>query len=153
MKELSKEQEIQLNDLVDRLSKAGAKKPLQWARSEVREGIPQFGRFLVLKRLFEIIKSPEENIELASDYDDEIRDKFEEVSKAIGKQKLIDFLTSFSKGLVSSFIELLDEGNENANEDKVNWVLLKTDEKGEHTEQIIQGLHEDFFEFEDEIAE
>ena len=153
MEELTKEQEIQLNDLVNRLSKAGAKNPLQWARSEVREGIPQFGRFLVLKRLFEIIKSPETNIALASDFDGEIDDKFEEISKTIGKEKLIDFLTSFSKGLASSFIELLDEGNENADEDKVNWVLLKTDDKGEHTEQIIQGLHEDFLEFEDEIAE
>lgn len=57
---------------------------------------------------------------------------------------------SFSYGTVSSFMELFDERNENANEDKVNWVLLKTDENGEHTEQIIQGLYEDFLEFEEE---
>lgn len=78
MKELTKEQAIQLNDLVNSLSKAGAKNTLQWALSEIREGIPQFGRFLVLKRLSEIIKSPEENLELASDFDNEINEKYRE---------------------------------------------------------------------------
>ncbi|MDU1905187.1 MAG: hypothetical protein E6772_10425 [Dysgonomonas sp.] len=35
MKELTEEQKAQVNDLVNRLDRAGAKNPLQWARSEV----------------------------------------------------------------------------------------------------------------------
>ena len=148
---LTEEQKSELEDLVIRLDNAGAKNPLQWAFSEVSENIPQFGRFLVLKKLFEIAKSPKENISTAIDFDDEVEEKFLEISKIVGKKKFLDFLISFSKGIMYNVVELIDEGNRNMDEDKVNWVLLKTDEEGKHSEQIIQGLHEDFLEFEDEI--
>jgi hypothetical protein len=59
---LNDKQKSELEDLAIRLDNAGAKNPLQWAYSEVRENIPQFGRFLVLKRLFEIAKSPKKMI-------------------------------------------------------------------------------------------
>ncbi|MDR0524705.1 MAG: hypothetical protein LBG90_02395 [Spirochaetaceae bacterium] len=149
--ELTETQKSELENLVIRLEKAGAKNPLQWAFSEIKENIPQFGRFLVLKRLFEITKSPKENVSMASDFDDEIEDKFSEISKIIGEEKFLDFLLSFSKGIMYNVTELFDEGNRNMEEDKVNWILLKTDENGKHSEQIIQGLHEDFLEFENEI--
>jgi len=149
--ELTEEQKTELEDLLIRLDKAGAKEPLSWALSEVTENIPQFGRFLVLKNLFEIAKSPTKNISMALDFDCEIKNKFSEISKTVGEEKLLDFLSSFSKGMMYHVVELFDEGNRNAKEDKVNWVLLKTDENGKHSEQIIQGLHEDFLEFENEI--
>ena len=148
---LSEEQKSELEDLVIRLEKAGAKNPLSWAFSEVTESIPQFGRFLVLKKLFEIAKSPKDNLIMALDFDSEIKGKFLEFSNMIGEEKFLEFLTSFSKGIVWNVMELVDEGNRNMDEDKVNWVLLKTDENGKHSEQIIQGLHEDFLEFENEI--
>ncbi|MDR0368215.1 MAG: hypothetical protein LBH82_03630 [Bacteroidales bacterium] len=145
------EQKSELEDLVIRLDEAGAKNPLQWAFSEVRENIPQFGRFLVLKKLFEIAKSPRENVSMALDFDDEIQDNFLEISKMFGEKRFLNFLSSFSKGIMWNVTELFDEGNRNMDEDKVNWILLKTDENGKHSEQIIQGLHEDFLEFENEI--
>jgi len=149
--ELTEKQKSELEDLLIRLEKAGAKKPLQWAFSEISENIPQFGRFLVLKKLFEIAKSPKDNISMAYDFDEEIKHKFLEISNIVGEEKILDFLTSFSKGVMYNVAELIDEGNRNMDEDKVNWVLLKTDEDGKHSEQIIQGLHEDFMEFENEI--
>jgi hypothetical protein len=148
---LNDKQKYELEKLVIRLDKAGAKNPLQWAFSEVAENIPQFGRFLVLKRLFEIVKSPKENIAMAIDFDDEIEDNFLEFSQKIGEEKFLNFLSSFSNGIMYNIIEMLDEGNQNMEKDKVNWILLKTDENGKHSEQIIQGLHEDFLEFENEI--
>jgi hypothetical protein len=149
--ELTEKQKSEMEDLVIRLDNAGAKKPLQWALSEVRENIPHFGRFLVLKKLFEIAKSPKDNLSIAFDFDEEIEDKFLEISNMVGEEKFLDFLTSFSKGVMYNVVELIDEGNRNVDKDKVNWFLLKTDENGKHSEQIIQGLHEDFLEFEDEI--
>lgn len=144
-------QKAELEDLVIRLDNAGAKNPLQWAISEIEENIPQFGRFLVLKRLFKIANSPMETISMAEDFDDEIEDKYQEICRKAGKELMSDFLKSFSMGVVWNAMEVLDEGNRNADDDKVSWVLMRTDEDGNPTEQIIEGLHEDFIEFENEV--
>ena len=149
--ELTETQKSEMEDLAIRLDRAGAKEPLSWAFSEVRENIPQFGRFLVLKKLFEIAKSPKENYLIAADFDSELKDKYLEISNMFGEERLLEFLISFSKGITWNLMYLLTEGNRNSDEDKVNWVLLKTDENGKHSEQIIQGLHEDFLEFENEL--
>lgn len=88
---------------------------------------------------------------MASDFDAVIEDKYQEIAEAIGEDKLLDFLSSFSKGLIYNVIDLMDEGNREFERDKISWVLMKTDENNKTTGQIIQGLHEDILEFEDEI--
>ena len=148
---LTSEQKDEFESLVIRLENAGAKNPLSWASSEVTEKIPQFGRFLVLKTLFDIAKSIEDNISIAEDFDEDINDKFDEIKENVGQEKLFDFLTSYSKGIIYNLIELLDEGNREFDRDKISWTLMKTDENFEPTGQIIQGLHEDFLEFENEV--
>jgi len=144
-------QKNELENLVIRLENAGAKNPLSWAYSEVIEKIPQFGRFLVLKSLFDIVKSTEDNISLAGDFDEDFEEKFKELKERIGQDKLFDFLTSYSKGMIYNIIELLDEGNREVSRDKISWTLMKTDDTFEPTGQIIQGLHESFLEFENEL--
>ncbi|GAA3732102.1 MULTISPECIES: hypothetical protein [Flavobacterium] len=143
----------ELNDferLALQLEEAGALDPLGWAFSEIKEGIPQAGRFLVLKGLFDIIKSPEENISLAYDFDEEVEEKYLDIQKLVGEEKLSDFLKTFSKGIISNVIDLLDYGNCNS-DGEIGWVLVKTDKEGNLTEKIISGLHEDFLDFEDEL--
>ena len=148
---LTDNQKEEFESLVIRLENAGAKNPLSWANSEVNEKIPQFGRFLMLKSLFDIAKSTEDNISMAGDFDDDFEEKLDEIKDKIGEEKLFDFLTSYSKGIIYNLIELLDEGNREIDRDKISWTLIKTDENFEPTGQIIQGLHEDFLEFEYEI--
>ncbi|GEJ32479.1 conserved hypothetical protein [Flavobacterium psychrophilum] len=148
---LTDNQKEEFESLVIRLENAGAKNPLSWANSEVSEKIPQFGRFLVLKSLFDIARSTEDNISMAVDFDEDIEDKFEEIKEKVGQEKLFDFLKSYSKGMIYNIIGLLDEGNLEVDRDKISWALLKTDDNFEPTGQIIQGLHEDFLEFENEI--
>ncbi|MFC6096329.1 hypothetical protein ACFPVY_06680 [Flavobacterium qiangtangense] len=148
---LTDEQKEEFESLVIRLDNSGAKNPLQWASSEVREKIPQFGRFLVLKSLFDIAKSTKDNISMADDFDEDFNEKYTEIENILGQEKLSDFLKSYSKGIIYSVIGLLDEGNINSDRDKISWTLMKTDENFETTGQIISGLHEDFLEFEDEI--
>jgi len=148
---LTDKQKEEFESLVIRLEKAGAKNPLSWAYSEVTEGIPQFGRFLVLKYLFDIGKSTEDNMAMASDFDDAFDEKYVEIRNAVGEKKLLAFLTSYSKGILYNIIGLLDEGNREIDRDKVSWTLMKTDENFELTGQPIQGLHEDFLEFDSEI--
>lgn len=144
-------QKEEYESLVTRLGNAGAKDPSSWASSEVTEGIPQFARFLVLKSLFDIGKSTEDNIAMAADFDDELDEKYNAIKDAVGEEKLLDFLTSYSKGILHNVVSLLDEGNQESDRDKISWTLMKTDENFEPTGQMIQGLHEDFLEFEDEI--
>ena len=105
----------------------------------------------MLKSLFDIAKSTEDNISMAGDFDDDFEEKLDEIKDKIGEEKLFDFLTSYSKGIIYNLIELLDEGNREIDRDKISWTLIKTDENFEPTGQIIQGLHEDFLEFEYEI--
>ncbi|MBD0779941.1 hypothetical protein HPE56_19255 [Maribacter sp. ANRC-HE7] len=148
---LTAEQKVEFENLVIRLENAGAKKPLGWASSEITEKIPQFGRFLVLKSFFDIAKSTEVNISMASEFDEDIEEKLEEIKEKIGEEKLFDFLLSYSKGMIYNLVEIIDEGNREIERDKISWTLIKTDENSEPTGQIIQSLHEDFLEFEDEI--
>lgn len=148
---LTDKQKEEFENLVIRLDNAGAKNPLQWASSEIKEGIPQFGRFLMLKNLFKIGKSIDGNISTAGDFDEDFDEKHTEIKNTIGEEKLLDFLTSYSKGIIYNVIGLLDEGNIDADRDKISWTLMKTDENFDPTGQIIQGLHEDFLEFEDEM--
>lgn len=144
-------QKEEYESLVMRLGNAGAKNPSSWASSEVTEGLPQFARFLVLKSLFDIAKSTDDNIAMAADFDDELDEKYNTIKDAVGEEKLLSFLTAYSKGIIYNVIGLLDEGNQESDRDKISWTLMKTDENFESTGQIIQGLHEDFLEFEDEI--
>ncbi|KPH14721.1 hypothetical protein [Chryseobacterium sp. ERMR1:04] len=144
-------QKEEYESLVMRLGNAGAKNPSSWASSEVTEGLPQFARFLVLKSLFDIAKSTDDNIAMAADFDDELDEKYNTIKDAVGEEKLLSFLSAYSKGIIYNVIGLLDEGNQESDRDKISWTLMKTDENFESTGQIIQGLHEDFLEFEDEI--
>ena len=148
---LTDTQKEQFESLVIRLENAGAKNPLQWASSEVTEGIPQFGRFLMLKSLFDISKSTDDNISMAGDFDENFDEKYAEIKDIVGQEKLLAFLTSYSKGIIYNVVEILDEGNREVDRDKISWTLMKTDENFEPTGQIIQGLHEDFLEFDNEI--
>ena len=148
---LTDTQKEQFESLVIRLENAGAKNPLQWASSEVTEGLPQFGRFLMLKSLFDISKSTDDNISMAGDFDENFDEKYAEIKDIVGQEKLLAFLTSYSKGIIYNVVEILDEGNREVDRDKISWTLMKTDENFEPTGQIIQGLHEDFLEFDNEI--
>lgn len=145
----SHKQKIRLDALIDRLEAAGAKKPLPLAFSEINEGIPQFGRFLVLRRLFTIINTPEDNIAMAEDLDEDMEDTYATLEQAVGKEKLQAFLRSYGKGMGYTMLELI-EGNIHYKKDKVTWALTTFNERLEPTRQIIQGLSKSFGDFEDE---
>lgn len=145
------EQKASLEHLIIKLKKAKSKNPLPWAFSQVKEGIPQFARFLILKNLSLLIQEPEQSINMAADFDQEMEAKFSEMKNVFGEEKTIDFLKTFSKGFVWNVIDFLEEGNSNHEEDGVNWALLELDQHNELTGKTIQGLHEDFLEFEAEF--
>jgi hypothetical protein len=147
---LTDRQKNELLDLVVRLDSAGAKYPLSWAFSEITEKFPQFGRFLVLKKLHEISKEVNESVAYAADFIEQFETEFADLENLIGKEKFEKFLISYSKGVVYRFVELLDNGNENYKKDCVDWQLVIS-EDFEPTKQVINCLHESFLKFDDEL--
>jgi hypothetical protein len=104
----------------------------------------------VLKNLFEIASDVGMAIQFAEEYADDYAELEEKVLRVLDKSLLKQYLTAYNQGMVWRFVDLIDEGNRDADKDNVDWVLLKADSDGKHAEQIIQGLHEDLSTFKDE---
>ncbi len=153
IKELDKNQKDKLENLLQKMNNSGAKRALGWALSEVTENIPQFGRFLFLKGLYNIINDVQDNMAFADDIDEDYEDDIFEVSeklkKSIGEAALNNFLKSYTKGVMWQITNLIDEGNYNRNGEP-GW-CLKESKKDNTTNRFINGLHESFNEFEDEL--
>lgn len=149
---LSEAQQEQLEELMIRLETAGAKDPLSWALSETREGINQFARFLVLKNFYLAAYDIEGNTFAAEDFDPQIRDTYAEVTNTVGAEKLQHFLQSYGKGMIYQLLNILDEGNfADADRDGISWQLMKIIPAEDKIAGGINGLHEDFIEFDTEI--
>lgn len=138
-----------LEKLCNIFIKAGAKNPVSWAYSEVTEGISQIGRYLMLKNLFAVIKDPNCVIVDAAEYDPDIQSKINVVTEVLGEEFLNKMLYAYGKAIISGVISILDEGNYCIDNDCVNWCLSETDAHGKLTGRLIQGLHEDFYDFDE----
>jgi len=154
---LNKEQKNHLEKLLEKMENSGATRPLDWALSEITENIPQFGRFLMLKGLYDIINDVEENMGLADDidesYENDIFEVAEQLKETIGEEGLNNFLKSYAKGIMWQVTNLIDEGNYNSNGEP-NWALKElANENDNKSERFINGLHESFNEFEEELRD
>jgi len=139
------------DELVQKLVRAGATEPKAWAQSEVKENIPQFARFLVLKNLFKIALDVESSLLCANDFSD-ISSQWEEIKGKVGEDTFMDFLQNYSLGLISQVIDVLDSGNPEEAEDGVSWMLAEANGDGELTGRFIEGLHEDALDFMEQVA-
>ncbi|NBM53300.1 hypothetical protein LW139_19170 [Proteus vulgaris] len=139
----------QFMDLCEQLKAAGATNPKSWANSELQENIPQFARFLVLKGLTDIYRDVEGNINEMDIYSDKANDVYQKLAPQLDKQELKELLHSYGKSIIGKVIDMLDEGYLYDVNDNVGWSLMELDDKGTTTDRLIQGLHEDFIEFEE----
>ena len=151
LNELSEAQKNELAELVEKLDNAGATKPLSWAWSEISEGIPQFARFRVLQELYRSAYDVAGSISSAEDFGIDAGTTYQAISGSMGKEKTDQFLIAFAKGMLYNLIGFLDEGNFEAERDGFSWRLMKTKEHGDEMIRGIDGLHEDFMEFDKEI--
>jgi hypothetical protein len=150
--QLSEDRQQQLETLCEGLEAAGAKRPLDWALSETDEGIPQFARFRVLQELYQAANSVTNNVDSAEyDFGFNATETYETMAKAIGKKQLDDFLIAYGKGISYNLVTMLDEGNPESERDGFSWRLMKTNLPGDEMLKGIDGLHEDFMEFGDQI--
>ncbi|OOF84595.1 hypothetical protein BKG93_07020 [Rodentibacter ratti] len=150
---LTEKQRNDLLVLINKMRKAGAKKPFFWAFSEITENIPQFARFSFLRELEDINRSVREYIRYTQEYDEE-RDEFnilhKKLEQCFSSEELERYLQIYTKVIVGQFIYLLDEGNPRATLGEPNWTLSEIDDNFEH-HRFINGLHESFYEINEEI--
>lgn len=136
-------------DLCEQLKAAGATDPKSWVKSELQENIPQVARFLVLKGLTDIYRDVDENIGEMDIYSDEVTDVYQKLASQFDNQELKRLLHFYGKSVISKVIDMLDQGYLYDVNDKVGWSLMELNEQGETTDRLIQGLHEDFLEFDE----
>ncbi len=136
-------------DLCEQLKAAGATNPKSWANSELQENIPQFARFLVLKGLTDIYRDVEGNLSEIESYSDEATEVHQKLASQFDEQELKELLHFYGKSIIGKVIDMLDQGYLYDVNDNVGWSLMELDNKGTTTDRLIQGLHEDFLEFEE----
>lgn len=136
-------------DLCEQLKAAGATDPKSWVKSELQENIPQVARFLVLKGLTDIYRNVDENIGEMGIYSDEETEVYQKLASQFDNQELKRLLHFYGKSVIGKVIEMLDQGYLYDVNDKVGWSLIELNEQGETTDRLIQGLHEDFLEFDE----
>lgn len=136
-------------DLCEQLKAAGATNPKSWANSELQENIPQFARFLVLKGLTDIYRDVEGNLSEIESYSDEATEAHQKLASQFDEQELKELLHFYGKSIIGKVIDMLDQGYLYDVNGNVGWSLMELDNKGTTTDRLIQGLHEDFLEFEE----
>jgi hypothetical protein len=149
---LNEEQQQQLETLVVRMVRSGASKPLDWAWSEFREGLPQWARFMIIKEMYLTARNAEGNVDAAHDFDPNIGNIYQEIVAALGEEKLKQFLVGYGKGLLNNMLGIFDEGNFDY-ESNDSWLLMTHDRETGTLGRPVSGLHEDFLEFDGEIAD
>lgn len=140
---------LKFKDLCEQLKAAGAKNPSSWANSELQEDIPQFARFLILKGLTNIYQDIQGNITEIDNGSEDVLNTEHLLSSLIHEERLQTLLYSYGKSIIGRVIDLLDEGYLNEVNDQVGWALIELNQQGSTTDRLLQGLHEDFLEFEE----
>lgn len=132
-----------LKALTQRMAELGASEPGSWASSEIREGIPQQARFLVLRRIWANTLTPwrdpgalRRNESLAQLLD-----------RGADQELLAEVLRGVIFDAVSDVIMIIDEGYDpDAPGNAPGWTLTETDSGGNATGRQVGGLHESLLE-------
>ncbi|QQT33044.1 hypothetical protein I6I99_10950 [Sphingobacterium multivorum] len=116
---------------------------MSWAWSEFQEGIPQWARFMILKGMYQSATDTEGNADAAMEFDQDAGEIYEEITEAVGEEKLKQFLTAYGKGMLYNMIEIFDEGNPDYDSND-SWKIVTEVRESESEERQIAGLHENF---------
>jgi hypothetical protein len=145
------------SSLADIFRKLGADDPESWARSQIREGIPQLARFLFLRQAWRAIVSDGDSkwidwrIARAETNPDEpyagIGHALKELrARGATDKELTDLVRGMQAELLFQFCSLLDDpGDVEPEVASISWALVQTDEHG-NVVATIGGLHESVLE-------
>ncbi|WP_313139726.1 hypothetical protein [Stenotrophomonas sp.] len=138
--------------LISALRSAGCSDPASWADSELREDIPQFARFLVLRDVHRLADDVDSALaETLFDRDD-LAATLQALRSAVPAAALEALLRAYGQALGNSFVMAVDEGPSMREDGMPGWVLMETDADDTPSGRLIQGLHEDYLDFATSVA-
>jgi hypothetical protein len=129
--------------LTQRMAELGAPEPGSWASSEIREGIPQQARYLVLRRIWANALMPWR--------DPGMLRRNETLAQLLDRGADPELLAEALRGAVfdavGDVIMIIDEGYDpDAPDNAPGWTLVETDSDGNATGRQVGGLHESLLE-------
>lgn len=134
--------------LTELMSAAGCVKPKPWVSSELSEDIPQFARFLMLKSVHEIADDVDVVLSNATWERPDLTLTMDRLRHTVPAEDLHVFLRAYAKAMGNLFVTLLDHGPDFSGPGVPGWLLMETDEAGETTDRAVEGLCEDYLDFE-----
>jgi hypothetical protein len=128
-----------LTALTQRMAELGAPEPGGWASSEIREGIPQQARYLILRRIWANALMPWR--------DPGMLRRNEALAQLLDRGADPDLLAEALRGVVfdavTEIIMIIDAGGDlKAPDNAPGWTLAETDSDRTPTGREIGGLHE-----------
>lgn len=130
------------------MQRAGCTDPTDWVNSEVSEDLPQFARFLMLREVHALADAVDDALEETLFDRPDLEQTLAAAREAVGAEALDALLLAYGKTLGNSFVMVLDDGPSVQGEDIPGWQLVETDAEAEPTGRLVQGLHEDYQDFE-----
>jgi len=144
-------------ELTEIFRKLGAEDPEDWARSQIKEGIPQLARFLFLRQAWRCVVPEDDPGWIDETISMAVRDPNEEYAGAghalaslrkrgATDEELTDLVRGTQAELLFQICCLLDDPGDLApGVANVNWALVQTDDEG-NVLKTIGGLHESVIE-------
>ncbi|MEP4076216.1 hypothetical protein [Haloferula sp.] len=153
------------DELTDVFRKLGVSDPESWASSQVKEGIPQLGRCLVIKALWDCVTRAGTTSWI--DYD--LKHGAETphgraiqtmLDAGVDKEVITD-LVRFKEAealrevcyLLEDYTSVPQNSNSDTGEEYVRWSLRELDSEDQPTDRAIDGLHESFWSLDPALPE
>ncbi len=143
-------------DLADLFRKLGARNPEVWARSQVKEGLPQLARFVFLRQAWKLVVAERDRSWLSERANDDQRGPGGAIGPALKRLLALgaseDDLTAVARVMqwrvLSGLCYLLDDPGDLESEVKdIAWRLFQVDENDQPI-AAISGLNESVLETE-----
>lgn len=126
---------------------AGCITPRDWVGSELAENIAQFARFRVLRDVHLLVDDVEATLSDIADDHPGLQASLDTLRAALPPNALHALLRAYGKVLGNGFVMVLDEGGMSDDVRAPGWQLMETGADGEPTGRLVQGLHEDYLDF------
>jgi hypothetical protein len=131
---------------------AGCTEPKDWVRSELAEDIPQFARFLMLRDVHRLADAVDDTLTEALYDQPGLQRTLDVLRAAVPRSSLDALLLAYGKALGNGFVMALDQGPAAPEEGMPGWQLIETDADGAPTGRRVEGLHEDYLDFDTSYA-
>ena len=148
---------MELEELTEMFEQLGAPDPKAWAESQIREGIPQLARFMVIRALWDCVAPSDStawiDYELKNEAGCPHAKAMQEMIDAGVSREAIATLARFKGAeaireacyLLEDYTSVSQNIDPQTGEERIRWSLRELDEDGKPKPYPIDGLHESFW--------